>query len=197
MPPHGRPNANSKSSPGPSRILGIMSSIIPGPGVPAHAPPPRSSATIVAFFDSLPRRYSTWTVSPGSSARARSINFIAGPESSSSCAFAPASAVPRNRVMMSPALRPAFSAGPPGVIPSIRAPTLSPVASACGSTITPIRPRLPPSANTLYGPDWTRTRGRLGVRARGASCAPDAAGTIKLTASAAIVMLRSIIPPGP
>src|SRR2546429_9523251 len=54
----------------------------------------------------------------------------------------PPSDVPANLVMMSPTLRPAFSAGLPGVTPSILAPTLSLSALASVRTTTPIRPRL-------------------------------------------------------
>ena len=145
----------------------------------------------VALRLSVPRRYSTWTLSPGSSERARSINFMPGPESSSFSDSAPPSAVPLKRVITSPALRPAFSAGPPGVMPSIRAPTLSPVASARVSTTTPIRPRLSENANTLPGPLSTRTRGREGRR--GAACANARDGMIMLAAMAAKVHVRIIL----
>src|SRR5207237_548512 len=82
-----------------------------------------------------------------------------GPESSVSSARAPPSVVVLKRVITSPALRPAFSAGPPGVTPSIRAPILSPAASARVSTTTPMRPRLPLKEYTPSGPVCTRTRG--------------------------------------
>ena len=200
MPPQGLPNANVNASPGPTRILGITFSIMsPISGIsmrPVHPKPPRSSATSVAFRLSLPRRYSIWAVSPGSSFRASSMSVMPGPESPSSSAFAPARLVLLKRVMISPTLRPALSAGPSGVMASIRAPTLSLVASARISTITPIRPRLSLKEWTPNGPVSTRTRGRVLGR-RGVPCVVAAAGTIMQAASAATVKLRIISsPPG-
>src|SRR2546425_10110487 len=64
-------------------------------------PPPMFAATRVACFVSLPRRYSTCTVSSGSSLRASSTSFLPGPDSSSSSGFTAASEVPLNFVMMS------------------------------------------------------------------------------------------------
>src|SRR5207237_1161000 len=98
-----------------------------------------------------------------------------GPESWSSSDRAPPSEVVLKRVITSPALSPAFSAGPPGVTPSIRAPILSPAASARVSTTTPIRPRLPLKEYTPSGPASTRTRGRARTRGCGASCVMDVA----------------------
>src|SRR5688572_6153236 len=118
-----------------------------------------------------------------------------GPESSSSSASTPPRAVLLKRVITSPALRPACSAGPPGVIPSIRAPTLSPAVLARVSTITPIRPRLSENQYTPNGPPSTRTRGRLRGRERSrVSCADDAAAGHRVqTASAASASLRIIV----
>src|SRR5882672_4872668 len=197
MPPHGDPKAhpNAPGSP-PGGISSFSRSIGPiiSPPISTRPPTSRSSATIVALRASVPRRYSICTVSPGSSSRARPINFMPGPDASSSSlsAFTPPRAVPLKRVITSPTLRPAFSAGPLGVTPSIRAPTLSPVASARVSTITPMRPRLSLNVYTPNGPlrVSTRTRGRVRTRVRGDSCVTDAAGHSKQTASVAIVMLR-------
>src|SRR6266513_1069347 len=109
---------------------------------------PKSSATSVAFLVSLPRRYSICTVSPGSSLRASCTSLVPGPDSSSSSALSSASAVPLNLVMMSPTLSPAFAAGPPGVTPSIFAPSLSAWESGWVFTTTPIRPRLSSAKTT-------------------------------------------------
>src|SRR5256885_249480 len=73
-----------------------------------------SSATSVAVLVSLARRYSICTVSPGASLRASSISLCPGPDSSSSSDFTPASPVPLNFVMMSPAFSPAFPGRPAG-----------------------------------------------------------------------------------
>src|SRR5207247_1337965 len=92
-----------------------------GPGISHWDIPPMFAATRVACFVSLPRRYSTCTVSSGSSLRASSTSFLPGPDSSSSSGFTAASEVPLNFVMMSPTLRPALSAGPPGALgPHVR-----------------------------------------------------------------------------
>src|SRR5437660_527988 len=115
-----------------------------------------------------------------------------GPESSSCSARAPPSEVVLKRVMTSPALRPAFSAGPPGVMPSIRAPILSPAASDRVSTMTPMRPRLLLKEYTPNGPVSTRTRGRGRTRVCGASCDTDVAGQIREAANDAIIKLRII-----
>src|SRR5438552_3791979 len=201
MPPQGLPKANSKPLPGPICISGINSLNSfsrPISGIskcPLMPPMLRSSATIVAFRESVPRRYSTCTVSPGSSSCARLISFMPGPEFSLSSDSEPPRAVPLKRVITSPTLRPAFSAGPPGVMPSTRAPSLSPAASALGSTITPMRPRLSLNVYTPNGPSRvsTRTRGRGRVLGRrGASCATDTAGNTRPTASATTVQLRII-----
>ena len=119
-----------------------------------------------------------------------------GPESWSSSDRAPPSEVVLKRVITSPALSPAFSAGPPGVTPSIRAPILSPAASARVSTTTPMRPRLPLNEYTPSGPVSTRTRGRARTRGCGASCVMDVAGQMRQAASAAIIELRIIALPG-
>src|SRR5437763_158065 len=134
--PQGSPNDHSKTIPG---MCGIATM---GPGISIRMAPSRSSATRVACFVSDPRRYSIRTVSPGSSLWARVTSLRPGPDSSSSSALMPPSDVPANLVMMSPTLRPAFSAGLPGVTPSILAPTLSLSALASVRTTTPIRPRL-------------------------------------------------------
>src|SRR5919109_1389701 len=114
-----------------------------------------------------------------------------GPESSSSSARTPPSAVVLKRVITSPAFRPAFSAGLPGVTASTRAPTLSAAASPRVSTMTPMRPREPLNAYAPNGPS-TRTRGRARARGCGASCVTDAAGQINEAANAAMVKLRII-----
>src|SRR3989441_4183206 len=199
MPPQGLPKANSKSFPGPICISGINSLnsfIRPISGIskcPLMPLMPRSSAMSVAFRTSVPRRYSTCTVARGWSLRARSISSMPGPEFSASSDSAPPRAVPLKRVITSPPLRPACSAGPPGVIPSTRAPTLSPAALARVSTITPMRPRLSPNAYIPNGPSRvsTRTRGRV-LRRRGVPCPLDAAGNSRQAASAATVQLRII-----
>jgi len=149
----------------------------------------RRSATSVAFLPSLPRRYSSCTVSPGSSPRASSTSLLPGPDSSSSSALAPASEVPLNFVMMSPTLSPALAAGPPGVTPSILAPILSVSESASLLTTTPIRPRL--SLNEYANP-----RGSRG--GRGVPCAASAAGQAASAAAAITVHLCCIVnaPPG-
>src|ERR1051325_1296158 len=51
-------------------MCGIAGIAIEGPGISIRMPPSRSCATSVACFVSVPRRYSTRTVSPGSSLRA-------------------------------------------------------------------------------------------------------------------------------
>src|SRR5439155_359623 len=67
--PQGDPNENSKPCipgiPGAIWKVGIGTS-----GISIRNEPPRSSATSATFFVSPPRRYSTCTVSPGSSLRA-------------------------------------------------------------------------------------------------------------------------------
>src|SRR2546430_15925488 len=126
---------------------------------------------------------------------ASSMSLKPGPESSPSSAVAPPSDVVLKRVITSPALRPAFSAGPPGVTPSILAPTLSPAASAFVSTTTPMRPRLPLNEYTPNGPVSTRTRGRTRTRRCGAFCVTDAAGQIRQAARAALLKLRIIAVP--
>src|SRR5436190_2661201 len=194
MPPHGLRTAMVKALPSGPSIPPTIPSILGIPGIMNAPLNPRSSATRVALRFSVPRRYSTCTVSPGSTFRASSISFMPGPESSSFSAATPASAVPLNFVMTSPTLIPASSAGPPGVTPSMRAPTLSPVASARVSTTTPIRPRFSLYAKTLPGPVSTRTRGCVLGR-RGVPCGDAAAGIIR-TASAATVNVRIISPPG-
>src|SRR2546421_2304209 len=118
-----------------------------------------------------------------------------GPESWSSSDRVPPSEVVLKRVITSPALSPAFSAGPPGVTPSIRAPILPPAASARVSTTTPMRPRLPLKEYTPSGPVSTRTRGRARTRGCGASCVMDVAGQMRHAASAAIITLRIIASP--
>src|SRR2546428_2931373 len=146
-----------------------------------------SSATSVAVFVSPPRRYSIWTVSPGASLRASSISFCPGPDSSSSSGFTPASPVPLNFVMMSPALSPAFSAGPPGVTASSLAPSLSVSGEASVRTTTPIRPRL-----SLY--EKAQARGCRGGRGgRGGCCASSHAGPTSATATAAMIHFRNIM----
>src|SRR3989442_6537030 len=67
-----------------------------GPGISHWDIPPMFAATRVACFVSLPRRYSTCTVSSGSSLRASSTSFLPGPDSSSSSGFTAASEVPLN-----------------------------------------------------------------------------------------------------
>src|SRR5207245_1890041 len=146
-----------------------------------------SSATSVAVFVSPPRRYSIWTVSPGASLRASSISFFPGPDSSSSSDFTPASPVPLNFVMMSPALSPAFSAGPPGVTASSLAPSLSLSGEASVRTTTPMRPRL-----SLY--EKAKPRGARGARGgRGGCCAASHAGPMTATATAAMIHFFNIM----
>src|SRR5881396_2950836 len=171
--PQGEPNISKRSMPsiGPQAISG-------GPGISIWNFPPMSAATSVVCFVSLPRRNSTFTVSSGSSLRASSTSFLPGPDSSSSSAFTPASDVPLNLVMMSPTLMPALSAGPPGVTPSILAPSLTVSALASVCTITPIRPRWSLKANV-------RTRGGRG--GRGVPCATSPIGP---AASAAATMIH-------
>src|SRR5256885_6022329 len=144
---------------------------------------PKSSATSVAFLVSLPRRYSICTVSPGSSLRASCTSLVPGPDSSSSSTLSPASAVPLNLVMMSPTLSPAFAAGPPGVTPSIFAPTLSASESGWVFTTTPIRPRLSSCKTKTPG-------GRGGCRGR---CAATLAGQAASMAAAITIQLRCMI----
>src|SRR5213080_4374935 len=144
---------------------------------------PKSSATSVAFLVSLPRRYSICTVSPGSSLRASCTRLVPGPDSSSSSALSPASAVPLNLVMMSPTLSPAFAAGPPGVTPSIFAPSLSTWESGWVFTTTPIRPRLSSCKTKTPG-------GRGGRRGR---CAARLAGQAASMAAAITIQVRCII----
>src|SRR5213594_2723921 len=146
-----------------------------------------SSATSVAVFVSPPRRYSIWTVSPGASLRASSISFFPGPDSSSSSDFTPASPVPLNFVMMSPALSPAFSAGPPGVTASSLAPSLSLSGEASVRTTTPMRPRL-----SLY--EKARARGCRGGRGgRGGCCASSHAGPMSATVTAVMIHFFNIM----
>src|SRR5712692_8667857 len=152
-----------------------------------------SSATSVAVLVSLARRYSIWTVSPGASLRASSISFCPGPDSSSPSDFTPASPVPLNFVMMSPALSPAFSAGPPGVTASSLAPSLSVSGEASVRTTTPIRPRF-----SLYEKAQARgcpgARGLRGGRGgRGGCCAASHAGPMSATATAAMIHFRNIM----
>ena len=118
--PHGVPNAKSQPS-----IPGMRGMTVAIFGISNRNVAPKSSATSVAFFESLPRRYSICTVSPGSSLRASSTSLAPGPDSSSSSALAPVSEVPLNLVMTSPTLSPAFAAGPPGVTAASFAPILS------------------------------------------------------------------------
>ena len=125
-------------------MCGMIPRKLPSGIVTANGPPPStSSATRVACFASFPRRYSIFTVSPGSSARASSTSLIPGPDCSSSSepAWTPPSAVPLNLVITSPALSPALSAGPLGVTATMRAPILSESALAAVFTTTPMRPR--------------------------------------------------------
>src|SRR6266550_1739934 len=152
-----------------------------GPGISHWYIAPMFAATRVACFVSLPRRYSTCTVSSGSRLRASPTSFLPGPDSSSSSGFTAASEVPLNFVMMSRTLRPAVSAGPPGVTPSILAPTLSVSGLASVLTTTPIRPRWSLSMNA-------RTRGSRGGRGgRGVPCAVSPAGH---AASATATMIQ-------
>src|SRR5207247_11252046 len=145
------------------------------------------SAPGVAVFVSPPRRYSIWTESPGASLRASSISFFPGPYSSSSSDFTPASPVPLNFVMMSPALSPAFSAGPPGVTASSLAPSLSLSGEASVRTTTPMRPRL-----SLY--EKAKPRGARGARGgRGGCCAASHAGPMTATATAAMIHFFNIM----
>src|SRR5216117_1225936 len=174
--PQGEPNISKRSMPsiGPQAISG-------GPGISIWNFPPMSAATSVVCFVSLPRRNSTFTVSSGSSLRASSTSFLPGPDSSSSSGFTAASEVPLNFVMMSPTLRPALSAGPPGVTPSILAPTLSVSGLASVLTTTPIRPRWSLIMNA-------RTRGSRGGRGgRSVPCAVSPAGH---AASATATMIQ-------
>src|SRR5436189_2659578 len=139
----------------------------------------KSSATSVAFFVSLPRRYSTCPVSPGASLRASCTSLVPGPDSSSSSALSSASAVPLNLVMMSPTLSPAFAAGPPGVTPSIFAPSLSAWESGWVFTTTPIRPRLSSCKTKTPGGRGGR-RGRCAARLAGQAASMAAAITIQV-----------------
>src|SRR2546430_9825970 len=186
--PHGIPNENSKC------CMSGMSGGIPGipgmPGMPGitltFGAQPSSSATSVAFLASPPRRYSIDTVSPGSSLRASCTSFVPGPDSSSSSALSPASAVPLNLVMMSPTLSPAFAAGPPGVTPSTFAPSLSASESGWLFTTTPIRPRLSSAK--------TKARGCRGGRGgRGGCCPSSHAGPMSATATAAMIHFLNIM----
>src|SRR3989441_3580054 len=152
-----------------------------------------SSATSVAVLVSLARRYSICTVSPGASLRASSISLCPGADSSSSSDFTPASPVPLNFVMMSPAFSPAFSAGPPGVTASSLAPSLSVSGEASVRTTTPIRPGL-----SLYekaqGRGSPGARGGRGERGgRGGCCAASHAGPMSATATAAMIHFRNIM----
>ncbi len=163
-----------------------------GPGISIRNLEPRSAATKVACFVSLPRRYSTCTVSSGASLRASSTSFRPGPDSSSSSVFAAASDVPLNFVMTSPTLRPALSAGPPGVTPSILAPILSVSGLASVLTTTPIRPWWSLNMNA-------RARGSRGGRGgRGVPCAVSPAGQAA-RAAATMIHFRCMCdnPPGP
>src|SRR5213593_560045 len=153
-----------------------------GPGISIWNLGPRSAATSVACFVSLPRRYSTCTVSSGVSLRASCTSLIPGPDWSSSSAFTAASAVPLNLVMMSPTLRPALPAGPPGETPSILAPSLSVSGFASVRTITPMRPRL--SSN-----EYANARGSRG--GRGVRCCPtNPAGQAASAAVAITIQFR-------
>src|SRR5256712_1562975 len=146
-----------------------------------------SSATSVAVFVSPPRRYSIWPVSPGASLRASSISFFPGPMTSLSADFTPAGPVQLNFVMMSPALSPAFSAGPPGVAASSLAPSLSLSGEASVRTTTPMRPRL-----SLY--EKAKPRGARGARGgRGGCCAASHAGPMTATATAAMIHFFNIM----
>src|SRR6266513_667156 len=122
----------------------------------------KSSATSVAFFVSLPRRYSICTVSPGSSLRASCTRLVPGPDSSSSSV-----------------LSPAFAAGPPGVTPSIFAPSLSTWESGWVFTTTPIRPRLSSCKTKTPGGRGGR-RGRCAARLAGQAASMAAAITIQV-----------------
>jgi hypothetical protein len=134
--PRGSPSKRKCRSPGPpSSIIGMRGKNS-GPGRPgigevcirhrrARPSSPRSCAITLVVRVSLSRRYSMLTVSPGSSLRASSTSFIAGPDSSSSSPLSPPRAVPLKRVMMSPALSPALSAGPSGVTETRWAPMRS------------------------------------------------------------------------
>src|SRR2546429_83040 len=154
-----------------------------GPGISHWDIPPMFAATRVACFVSLPRRSSICTVSSGSSLRASSTSFLPGPDWSSSSAFTAASDVPLNFVMMSPTLRPALSAGPPGVTPSILAPILSVSGLASVLTTTPIRPRWSLIMNA-------RTRGGRGGAGR---AFPGAPGRDPFDLGADLVGLRARI----
>src|SRR5437879_341342 len=182
--PHGIPNENSKC------CMSGMSGMPGMPGMPGitltFGAQPKSSATRVAFLASLPRRYSIDTVSPGSSLRASCTSLVPGPDSSSSSALSPASAVPLNLVMMSPTLSPAFAAGPPGVTPSTFAPSLSASESGWVFTTTPIRPRLSSAK--------TKARGCRGGRGgRGGCCPSSHAGPMSATVTAAMIHFRNIM----
>src|SRR5258708_33556619 len=175
------PQGDSKKSKCISGMTGIGGmAIIPGSGMSiTKGERPSAAATSVAFCTSVPRRTSTCTVSPGSSLRASAISFFPGPDSSSSSDGTPARAVPLNLVMTSPTLRPALSAGPPGVTASILAPILSVSALASVRTITPTRPRLSSSAKAKArggrgGRGGRGARGALG--ASGGSCARSRMG---------------------
>src|SRR5262245_27579536 len=181
-------------SPSPSANGNFGISISPriiGP-MPVTAQPFASSATSVADFVSAPRRYSIFTVSPGSRSWASSIKRCPGADSSESRSSEPppVSDLPLNRVMISPDLSPALSAGPPGVTPSIRAPTLSDE-SATVLTSTPMRPRLPLNLKV-----YARPSGR-GVRARGGGagcCAASGNWATPARASAVKIQVRFMIP---
>src|SRR2546429_3722680 len=71
--PHGDPMSSKRSMPsiGATATSG-------GPGISHWDIPPMFAATRVACFVSLPRRYSTCTVSSGSSLRASSTSFLPG-----------------------------------------------------------------------------------------------------------------------
>src|SRR5262245_27299116 len=184
-----------KQNPNPRSVVanGGISGPISSPRAIIGPSPPRqimgfdSSVTMLAVLVSLPRRYSTRTVSPGSRSPTSSMSLWPGPDSSSSSVDTPPSDVPLKRVMMSPALRPAFSAGPPGVTPSILAPSRSLSALAAVLTSTPMRARLSPMVN-----EKARVSGRGALRGRAGSC-PTSTGTIVTAASTARTALRIMV----
>src|SRR5207253_124647 len=96
--PQGVPNDNSTpSQPGIAGAIRGMAIVMFG--ISIRNEPPRSSATSAAFFASPPRRYSTCTVSPGSSLRASSTSLALGPASSSSSGWAGAGDVHRHELL--------------------------------------------------------------------------------------------------
>src|SRR6266576_2827604 len=114
--PQGDPNDSAQPSmPGisgisdiPGATRGIVIAIL---GISIRNEALNSSATRVAFLESPPRRYSSCTVSPGSSLRANSTSLAPGPDSSSASDLAPASDVLLNWAKLDADLEPRLRGG--------------------------------------------------------------------------------------